>query len=253
MKHFIGIVTMLFVVSVFSACKKDSKDDPGETPAETGTLKLHLRHYWDQDALIMSPHTYITAAPDTIRITKLSYYLSNVMLQSTTGEWVSLGNYNLVDLDDPSTTDITIENMPVDNGSYKKIRFSIGVDSARNHTGAQTGALDPGYGMFWSWNTGYIFFRIKGGFNTTQTYSIDLGGDQNLPVVEMDLPVDPTPGTTPKKTLDLELKMDLRAFFNSPNVYDLKADAKDIHNPLEPSIAKLVQNSRAMFSLIKAE
>lgn len=253
MKHFIGIVTMLFVVSIFPGCKKDSKDEPKETPVTMGTLKIHLKHYWDQDALIMSPHTYYTAAQDTIRITKLSYYLSNVMLQSTAGEWVSLGNYNLVDLDDPSTTDITIENMPVDNGSYKKIRFSIGVDSARNHTGAQTGALDPGYGMFWSWNTGYIFFRIKGGFNTTQNYSLDIGGDQNLPVVEIDLPVDPNPVTVPNKTLDLQLKMDLKAFFNSPNAYDLKVDAKDIHNPLEPGITKLVQNIGTMSTLIKAE
>jgi hypothetical protein len=36
------------------------------------------------------------------------------------------------------------------------------VDSALNCSGAQSGALDPVNGMFWTWNTGYIYFKLEG-------------------------------------------------------------------------------------------
>jgi hypothetical protein len=34
------------------------------------------------------------------------------------------------------------------------IKFLLGVDSLKNVSGIQTGALDPAKGMFWTWNTG---------------------------------------------------------------------------------------------------
>ena len=38
----------------------------------------------------------------------------------------------------------------------------IGVDSIHNCSGAQSGALDPVNGMFWTWSTGYIFLKLEG-------------------------------------------------------------------------------------------
>lgn len=56
----------------------------------------------------------------------------------------------------------------------------IGVDSLRNVSGAQTGALDPSNDMFWDWNTGYIFFKLEGRYGTASIedaeYSIHVGG-----------------------------------------------------------------------------
>ena len=45
---------------------------------------------------------------------------------------------------------------------YNRISFTIGVDSARNVSGAQTGALDPLNGMFWTWNSGYVMAKLEG-------------------------------------------------------------------------------------------
>jgi hypothetical protein len=38
----------------------------------------------------------------------------------------------------------------------------LGVDSIDNCSGAQSGALDPINGMFWAWNTGYIYLKMEG-------------------------------------------------------------------------------------------
>jgi hypothetical protein len=72
----------------------------------------------------------------------------------------SSDGYFLVDEDDDASKSIEIPNVPA--GDYKSVSFTIGVDSLRNVSGAQTGALDPANGMFWSWNTGYIFVKMEG-------------------------------------------------------------------------------------------
>ena len=55
-----------------------------------------------------------------------------------------------------------LELADIPNGEYTKVNYTIGVDAARNTEGAQDGALDLVNGMFWSWNTGYIFMKMEG-------------------------------------------------------------------------------------------
>ena len=45
---------------------------------------------------------------------------------------------------------------------YNRISFTIGVDSAHNVSGAQSGALDPANGMFWTWTSGYVMAKLEG-------------------------------------------------------------------------------------------
>jgi hypothetical protein len=69
------------------------------------------------------------------------------------------GDYHLIDFaDSPSTT----VGLRVPQGIYNEIHFLLGVDSADQAGGAQSGALDPLKGMFWTWNTGYLSFKLEG-------------------------------------------------------------------------------------------
>jgi hypothetical protein len=47
------------------------------------------------------------------------------------------------------------------NSLPDEIVFGIGIDSAINYNGIKGGDLDPINGMYWSWNTGYINFKIE--------------------------------------------------------------------------------------------
>jgi hypothetical protein len=74
---------------------------------------------------------------------------------------------------------VSLSNLP--EGDFIGIEFLLGVDSLRNVSGSQTGDLDPSKNMFWDWNTGYIFYKLEGRFNTlTNTvkgdYAIHIGG-----------------------------------------------------------------------------
>jgi len=69
------------------------------------------------------------------------------------------GAYHLIDF---SATASTTVSLRVPEGVYNEIHFLLGVDSIDQTSGAQTGALDPARGMFWTWNTGYLSFKIEG-------------------------------------------------------------------------------------------
>lgn len=108
-----------------------------------------------------SLHLYRTAAGDEFYITTFKYYISQITLTKTNGEQISMPDtYFLVNADDPATFSQELTGVPA--GKYKDISFTIGVDSLRNFSGAQTGCLDPAKGMFWTWKSGYIFVKLEG-------------------------------------------------------------------------------------------
>lgn len=59
-----------------------------------------------------------------------------------------------------------------------EIRFLFGVDSITNTSGAMSGALDPMYGMYWSWQSGYINCKLEGAFISPkrEAFQLHLGG-----------------------------------------------------------------------------
>jgi hypothetical protein len=71
----------------------------------------------------------------------------------------SVSDYHLVDFADSATTSITLW---LPEGDYDEIQFQLGIDSIDQISGAQTGALDPLKGMFWTWNSGYTSFKLGG-------------------------------------------------------------------------------------------
>ncbi|MEO5563928.1 MAG: MbnP family protein, partial [Chitinophagaceae bacterium] len=73
--------------------------------------------------------------------------------------------YFLVNESSPGTKTIRV-NLP--EGEYDQLNFVLGVDSLRNtmNISKRTGVLDPAnamdHGMYWGWNSGYIFFKMEG-------------------------------------------------------------------------------------------
>lgn len=100
---------------------------------------------------------YQTSLGDTFTITKFKYYLGNFSFTNEQGAVVKLApEYFLIGQD----SNIVMTGVPL--GRYKAVSFMIGPDSLMNCTGAQTGALDPIHGMFWTWNSGYIMAKLEG-------------------------------------------------------------------------------------------
>ncbi|WP_046245041.1 MbnP family protein [Hymenobacter terrenus] len=156
--------TLAIAALSFTGCKKDKEvlpTTPTGPTTQTGTLDIELDQRVGNTPLVLATQTYTTPTGDQFRVTKFNYYLSNIKLTRADGsEYVQPESYYLVEAEDNATHRLAIKDIPV--GDYTGITFTIGVDSARNVSGAQKGALDPNEGMFWSWNFGYIFTKLEG-------------------------------------------------------------------------------------------
>jgi hypothetical protein len=161
MKKLFLILITITALYTFQACTKNSTNS-----GTTGTIKIELDHLVNGSAMQYNKD-YVNAAGETMQFTLLKYYLSNFSLVETDGSIYTLPKdecYFLIE--EPSSgvnPIITLTNIP--NGEYKEVRFIIGVDSLKNCAPAseRTGAIDPATsGMYWAWNSGYIFLKIEG-------------------------------------------------------------------------------------------
>jgi hypothetical protein len=187
MKVRISFIAICLVA--FCACKKEKKsqvvDEPvgGNNAASVKPLIIKFNNVVESDALILG-NKYKNPNGDTFQVSKFTYYISNVSVVKNDNSVFSVPNsYFLIDHANTSTHSCSLANVPA--GEYKSVSFILGVDSARNNSGAQTGALDPIKGMFWSWNTGYIMLKLEGtsptsgASNQALTYHIGGFGGQN--------------------------------------------------------------------------
>lgn len=141
-------------------CQPDPNYKPQPTP-EDASVVIQIHHEVDGEALVREKTWYTNANGDQYQVYEYKYYLSNFQLTGTNGQvYAPEESYYLVDDADPESMIIRLEGVPL--GEYDSISFLIGVDSLRNVSGAQTGALDPSHGMFWTWNTGYIMAAMMG-------------------------------------------------------------------------------------------
>ena len=96
---------------------------------------------------------------DTLNINNFKCYISNLIYYKNDSiVHSSIKKAHLIDAADSSSF-IILENAFF---KYDKIRFNIGVDSLTNVSGIFEGDLDPANGMYWTWQSGYINFKLEG-------------------------------------------------------------------------------------------
>lgn len=104
---------------------------------------------------------YTTKNKDSIQLHKLKFYLTNFKIKTTNGKIQVIENSNyLVDVFDKNS--LTISLPLLNDSEIYQLIFDIGVDKKRNVSGANSGDLDPVKGMYWSWQSGYINFKLEG-------------------------------------------------------------------------------------------
>lgn len=157
------IGSLLFCITFFAQKKNDSL-----------VLKFNLK--WRNEPLELDKN-YISKT-DTLQITKLKFYISNVELQFTDNSKYKDKKPHLIDIENSSSLSIALYKK-----TYKtisKINFNIGIDSLNSVSGALSGDLDPTKGMYWAWQSGYINMKIEGKSSSCSTrkneFHFHLGG-----------------------------------------------------------------------------
>jgi hypothetical protein len=132
--------------------------------------------------LELNKQYFIVNSTDSIQIETLKFYISNMEFYNTEQlVFKEKNSFHLIDAEDSTTFNLMINLEP--NINFNQIKFNIGIDSITNYGGAMGGDLDPTKGMYWTWQNGYINFKIEGKSNLSIAKSNDfvfhLGGYQN--------------------------------------------------------------------------
>lgn len=242
------VVFALLSVAVlaFSGCKEDDKP-------EAAKVTINFSNEVDGQALVVGTGQYQNAAGNLYKADLLKYYITNITFIKADSTEYNIGNYSLIDASNTASSTIDASTLP--QGTYTKMRFLLGVDSLRNHSGAQDGALDPANGMIWTWSTGYIFYKHEGTYidnsQTEQGLMFHYGTDKALPTVE--IPLNNFEFSTKSKTITIAFN--LNAAYANPNVIDFNVnDVQQSSSPSDgPWLTKMKANFKNAFTVKSIE
>lgn len=154
----------LFTV-LLSSCKKDPHLE--FDTSKKGELSVEFDQVAGSSDLQLNTGTYANALGQSFKITKVKYYVSNFTFTRIDGTVYAAPQNDSYFLIDESVASSHAPLFQLPEGEYKSLSFLIGVDSLRNTVDAsqRTGVLDvsgPATDMYWTWNSGYIFFKLEG-------------------------------------------------------------------------------------------
>ena len=151
----------IFYFSVMLLCCSWSNTyaQPGTKDNQNGILKIVFKNLINDQPIVLYDSTYTNPFGENYIITKFKYYVSNTVLYASGKASKIKNDYHLINQSIDSSLSFTISLPP---NQYDSMQFLLGVDSAMNTSGAQTGALDPMNDMFWTWNSGYVMQKLEG-------------------------------------------------------------------------------------------
>jgi hypothetical protein len=98
---------------------------------------------------------------DSVLIEMLRFYISNIEFsQKEKVVFQEKNSVHLIDAASPQSLHFSFD-LP-SKTEYDQLKFNLGIDSTTNVSGAFGGDLDPTKGMYWTWQSGYVNFKIEG-------------------------------------------------------------------------------------------
>ncbi len=152
-----------------------------KTVISTRNLVLNIQPTYGEVPLILDK-TYHFNNSDEITIEVLQFYISNLALyQNEKLVWTEANSFHLIDYQD--STSLKLHFDWNENLVFNTLKFNLGIDSTTSVAGVMSADLDPTNGMYWTWQSGYINFKIEGKSNLCNTrnnrFQFHLGGYQS--------------------------------------------------------------------------
>lgn len=243
----------ILAAALLCSCQKDiGPGGAGKPDSPTAYLQFRFHHKAGDAALRLNTN-YTNGFDEEFTISKFKYYVSNVVLEDGMTEIAIPNAYFLVDESVASSKTIRIAVKP---GRYSNLQVLLGVDSARNVSGAQTGALDPINDMFWTWNTGYIMMKLEGSSplskapNNRLQYHIGGFSGQHSALRPIDVAFFTPLALMANQTLTIDITADLLRWFDGVNNLPIAEHAVSMTPGALSS--QYADNVAAMFSVDNA-
>ena len=194
------------------------------------TVRFELIH----DSLVSVPHRI----SQTDSLFKLRFYISQIKLIGNKKQpFRPEQEYFLIDFHHDSTNSRLIRFDSLDPKSIRKIEFTLGVDTKTSAGGIGEGVLDPVNGMYWTWQSGYINFKMEGVSDKSPArknrFQLHLGGFKKPYVSAQTITL-----SIKQITADQSVYFDLKKFMNGVNL-------KKQHTIMSPSKEAVVLSKLA--------
>jgi hypothetical protein len=233
-----------YLVSVFIIYLIGTGFTPGHGIKDAKTT-VRFKNWVGDKELKLFDETYINNFGEPFVISKFRYYVSHVSFVDGTNKEISLpDNYYLINEDDSLSKIIQLPSAEV-----KSLSFLIGVDSIKNISGVQTGSLDPMNGMYWTWNSGYVFAKLEGQSDSSHapahSFTWDVGGfrqrENALRKIKLTVPA------RQSSTDNIIVNVDVLKWFDG--AHPLKISESPVcHQPGKLAM-QIADNYSAMFSI----
>lgn len=226
---------LLFALLIyFPSCQKEVSSDGDATAPPENNLTLKFIPVVDLDTDTLNfGETYTNVHGESYTVRTFKFYVHNIeLINSDSGKAypISGDQYFLVNFADSASAELKLA-APL--YTFDGIAFTIGVDSARNVSGAQTGALDPANGMFWTWSTGYIMAKLEGNSPSSSeqqhAFMYHIGGfhhdDNVIQKINLPFPSGQKVIMTTNGNSGINVTADVNDWFHTPNEIKLSQTA----------------------------
>jgi hypothetical protein len=223
-----------------------------QTSAQKSTIALSFENVFGAEPLTFGKE-YENVHGEKLKFSLLNYFITNIELVRADGGTYKVpteNSYFLVKQSDPASQKISL---PVPSGKYASIRFMIGVDSLRNTMKAdqRQGVLDVGArarGMYWSWNSGYIFFKMEGKSPSSPDslkngFYYHIGGYGGFDSKTLNnirfktIAFDKAVKVSSRKETDVVVTVDAKRFFHEKNLLKVSEHPSIMWGPVSTQIA----------------
>lgn len=161
MKNLLGALAA--IVFLFTNCSKTESIETDNN--KNGQVKLKFDLIVNGKKLVLNDYTYTNSNGESFNISLLKFYVSNIVLGKPNGETYTVPKMESFFLIDAQDNKSLYPIISAPEGEYSYLQFNLGVDSLTNTLPAEqrTGVLDVSkHDMYWTWNSGYIHFKIEG-------------------------------------------------------------------------------------------
>jgi hypothetical protein len=205
----------------------------GELAAAQTVLRFEA--YFGEEKLELG-RFYKISERDSVAVEVLRFYLADLkLLGANKTLFEDAVKAHLIDWEVPGSCLIDLKK-PFAASELKGLGFNLGIDSLTNVSGALGGDLDPTTGMYWTWQSGYINFKLEGVSNLSAArknqFHLHLGGYATpynaMRRVQLLAPPKAAAEASANKGGHWVLRMDLKSFI-------IACDLRKNHSIMSPS------------------
>jgi len=225
----------LFIIAAFSLATSCEKPSPEPDQPTTGKLKINMSFYWDANPIVYNDLIYVNAAGNKYLVYEVQFFITNITIYKN-GEATVLDSWqkeHYFDTNIPATLEWPLAD-DIEKGDYDSLSFTFGFKDEDNES--YMFVNPPENQMFWPdyLGGGYHYMKLNGKWENPEGYM--LGTDFHMGRGQIYDSTGAIIGFTDNSfrvsipnsnfsisatnTTDFDITMDIKQWFENPNVYD---------------------------------